>query len=142
MCQIGRQVVKDLQEALDKGRQTLAKANRIWASRAPLLVVGYSRREDDCVLGDGRAYHQFDLGMSVMNMILAATRHRLLARPMAGFDPSGVRGLFGLNEEDEPLVIVAFGYPSADDGHLPERYRSMDKKTRERKEASAIAVRL
>ena len=72
--------------ALARGRAALAEGNRAWASRAPLLVVAYSRKEDDCVSEDGRAYHELDLGMSVMNLMLAATALGLVARPMAGFD--------------------------------------------------------
>ena len=45
-------------ESLEKGRQALSKGNFAWASRAPLLVIGYARRDDDCVLPEGRVYYQ------------------------------------------------------------------------------------
>jgi nitroreductase len=129
-------------EALARGAEVLGEGNRSWASRAPLLVVGYTRERDDCVIRDGRSYHQFDLGMSAMNIMLAATHHGLTARPMAGFKPSRVRDLFGLAGDDEPLIVIAIGRPGDDDAdHLPEHYRGIEGR-RERKDASEIVKRL
>lgn len=129
------------QEALAKGRETLATGNQAWAARAPLLIIGYTRVDDDCVIKD-RAYHQFDLGLSVMNIILAATEHGLVARPMAGFSPSGARKAFGLATIDQPFVAIAVGKPSTEEDHLPDRYRGIQDKARERKPADEIVTRL
>ncbi len=116
----------------------LSEGNRVWAERAPLLVVAYARKQDDCVLGDGRVYYQFDLGMAVMNLMLCATEHDLVARPMAGFDPAAIREAFGLEAEEEPLVVVAVGRPSADESHLPEHYRKIAHAPRERRPLEEI----
>jgi glutaredoxin-dependent peroxiredoxin len=129
-------------EALAKGEQFFSKGNWEWASRAPLVVVGYSRAADDCAMKDGREYHQFDLGMAVMNLILAATDHGLVARPMAGFEPARVKELFGLEEPDRPLVVIAIGKKSDDDSHVPEYARGADRKPRARKPAAEIVRRL
>ncbi len=129
-------------EALAKGQEALTSANCVWASRAPLFVVGYSRREDDCVESDGRVYHQFDLGMSAMNLMLAATHHGLVARPMAGFEPEKIKQNFELGSDVQPLVMIAIGLPSDDERHLPERYKETDKRPRQRKEAAEIVTRL
>lgn len=118
----------------------LSPGNRPWAGRAPLLIVAFARAADDCQLPDGRQYYQFDLGMAVMNLILAATEHDLVARPMAGFDPAAVRRAFGLADADEPLVILAVGRPSEDESHLPERYKGLDRNLRERKPVGEIVV--
>lgn len=128
--------------ALAKGEQFFSKWNWQWASRAPLVVIGYSRASGDCAMKDGREYHQFDLGMAVMNLILAATDHGLVARPMAGFDPAKVGELFGLEEPDRPMVVIAIGRRSGDDSHVPEYARGVDKKPRERKPAAEIVKRL
>ena len=125
--------------ALTTGRESLSEGNRGWASRAPLLVVAYSRQEDDCVSDDGRAYHQFDLGMAVMNLMLAATARGLVARPMAGFDPEQICAAFGLSDGYRPLVMVAVGKPSDDETHLPEHFRGAGARLRTRKAASDIA---
>ncbi len=124
-----------------KGAETLAGGNKSWASRAPLLIVGYSQKGSDCLL-PGREYHQFDLGMSAMNLMLAATEMGLVARPMAGFDPTQVRRQFNLSESDQPLVIIGVGYPSTEEDHLPDHYRGISTKTRERKSLDEIIQRV
>ena len=128
--------------SLAKGREALTGNNRAWATRAPLLIYGYSRRSDDCATKDDRAYHQFDLGLAVMNIMLAATQLGLVARPMAGFEPTLVKEAFGLADEDEPLVAIAVGLPSDDEAHLPEKYRGLDAKPRIRKAATEIVKRV
>ncbi len=125
-------------EARAAGAAALTPGNRVWAERAPLLVVGHVRREDDCISGDGRAYYQFDLGLAVMDLMLAATARGLVARPMAGFEPPEVQRAFGLPDDSEPLVMVAVGRPSADEGHLPERLQGKGEQPRERVDADVI----
>ena len=124
-----------------KGREVLTGGNRDWAGRAPLLVIAHTRQEDDCAMPD-RAYHQFDLGLSVMNIMLAATEQGLVARPMAGFNPQKAREAFGLGDDVEPLVMLAIGKPSTDEDHLPDRYKGIADKPRERKQAVEIVERL
>jgi len=126
--------------ALENGRNVLAPGNLSWAGTAPLLIIGHTRKEDDCVIKDGRAYHQFDLGMSVMNIMLAATHHGLTARPMAGFDPVKTRAFFDLPDDAEPIIMLAVGKPGDDEAeHLPEHYRGIEGK-RERKDAGEIVT--
>ena len=127
-------------DALRKGRDILKGGNRDWAVRAPLLVLGISRKEDDCVLPDGRAYHQFDLGLSVMNLMLAATERGLVARPMAGFSSKEARTAFNLEDGQEPLILLAIGYPDEDESHLPDNYKGMGDKPRERKPVEEIVT--
>jgi nitroreductase len=125
-------------EDREAGVAALTPGNRVWAERAPLLVVGHVRREDDCISGDGRTYYQFDLGLAVMNLMLSATAHGLVARPMAGFEPPEVQRAFGLPDDAEPLVMVAVGWPATDEGHLPEALRGKGQQPRERVDAGAI----
>jgi nitroreductase len=129
------------EEARAKGREALSKGNQPWAGRAPLLVIAHTRPEDDCQL-PGRDYHQFDLGLSVMNLLLAATEHGLVARPMAGFDPAKASELFGLPAGAEPLVMLAIGQPASDEDHLADHYKGIADKPRERKPADQIVERL
>jgi len=130
------------EDARARGAECLAGPNRVWAERAPLLVFGHTRREDDCVLKDGRAYHEFDLGLATMNLMLVATHHGLLARPMAGFSPGKVRDAFGLDEDQAVLIAVAIGPQSDDESHLPEDRRGMGDQPRERKAVGEIVRRL
>ncbi len=120
------------EEGLKKGRETLTGGNRDWASRAPLLVVGYSRPEDDCSMSDGRKYHQFSMGMASMNLMLAATQLGLVARPMAGFDPVLLMDKFEIEYKYIPIIMVAVGYPDDDESHVPESYRGTENIPRSR----------
>jgi nitroreductase len=129
-------------EAREKGRSALTASNALWASRAPLLIFGYTRRKDDCTNADGRAYHQFDLGLAAMNIMLAATHHNLVARPMAGFVAAKVKEIFSLDAEAEPLVAIAIGYPSDDVSHLPDYAKELHLRPRTRKDVSEIITRL
>lgn len=135
-----RYVFMESDQARAKGSEGLSDENRQWASRAPLLILGYSRKENDCVMPD-RVYHQFDLGMSAMNLILAATYLGLAARPMAGFDSRKVKELFSLSEQEEPMIMIAVGFPSDEKCHLPEHYKYIADKPRERKGVSEIIKR-
>lgn len=128
-------------EGLASGREVLAEGNRVWADRAPLLILAHTRAEDDCTIKDGREYHQFDLGMSVMNIMMAATHHGLTARPMAGFSPRKAREAFDLDEDRQPLVMLAVGRPGEDESHLPDHYKGIEGK-RERRHASEIVRRI
>ncbi|MDP8257012.1 MAG: nitroreductase family protein [Candidatus Alcyoniella australis] len=129
-------------DAIAKGTEALSAGNKPWAGRAPLLIVGYTRATDDCQLPDGREYHQFDLGMSVMNILLAATHHGLAARPMAGFDPAKIKQLFKLEEDCQPLVMISVGHTSTDESHLPKHYLGKAHSPRERKDADEIVTKL
>lgn len=117
-------------DALAIGGRALAAGNLAWASRAPLLVVALTSRERDCVIPDGRDYYRFDLGMAVMNLMLSATEQGLVARPMAGFDPEILQKELSLQPGDEALLMLAIGYPSQDDAHVPDYYRGPQTRTR------------
>jgi glutaredoxin-dependent peroxiredoxin len=129
-------------EAREKGRACLSKGNEPWAKRAPLLVVGYAAPEDDCRIPDGREYFQFDLGMSVMSLIFAATELKLVARPMAGFSPEAVREQFDLPETTQPLIMLAIGAKSEDESFLPEAVQGKGDLPRERKAGEELVRRL
>ena len=126
-------------EAREKAAEIFTGGNVQWAPRAPVIVIGYTKAEDDCQLPDGREYHHFDLGMSAMNIMLAATHHGLTARPMAGFDAEKTKQLFDIAKEYQPMIVIAIGYPSQDESQLPDYYRGADKKPRERKEGFQVA---
>lgn len=129
-------------EQKEKAAQCFAPGNQAWAPRAPLLVIGYTKKEDDCNLPDGRSYHQFDLGLSTMNLMLAATHLGLVARPMAGFSAAKAKEAFDLAAEDQPLIMLAIGRLSQNEDHLPDNLKGLNDKPRERKEATEVVRRL
>ena len=108
---------------LEKGREALSGGN-YWAKTAPVLLVGFSRPDLDCVPPDGREYFLFDLGMAVQNIMLQATELDLVARPMAGFIPARIHEAFGIPEEYTILVVIAVGY-RGDLETLNEKHREV-----------------
>lgn len=125
-------------DSLALAKDFMISYNYGWAAPAPLIVIGYSKKEDDCVLNDGRAYHEFDLGMATMSLMLAATEHDLVARPMAGFKPDKIAEMFELPQGSHALIVLAIGKYNPDESHLPEKLRGANKVPRERKSASEI----
>jgi len=126
-----RFLVLDEPEALEKGREALAPGN-YWARTAPLLIVGFSRKELDCHMGDGREYYLFDLGMAVQNILLQATELGLVARPMAGFQPETLHKAFGLPETYRVLIMIAIGAPG-DLAGLNEKHQAVSRAARVRR---------
>jgi len=116
--------------ALAKARPALSEAN-YWAKAAPLLLVGFSRRDLDCLIPDGREYFLFDLGMATQNILLQATELGLVARPMAGFNPEVIRQAFQIPAEYVLLVAIAVGYPG-DLSTLQEKHQKVSTAPRTR----------
>jgi nitroreductase len=64
----------------------LSKGN-LWAAAAPVLIAVCGRQADDHTRDDDPVmYHQFDCGLAVMSLLLAATDEGLLTHPMAGYN--------------------------------------------------------
>ncbi|MDY6876063.1 MAG: nitroreductase family protein [Chloroflexota bacterium] len=126
-----RFLVLDEPEALEKGRQALSRGN-YWAKMAPVLIVGYSKPDLDCILSDGRRYYQFDLGMAVQNILLQAAELDLVARPMAGYSPQKVKEMFDIPDEFEVMVFIAIGY-EGDISTLEERHQRISRDPRQRR---------
>jgi len=118
-----RFLMLDEPEALEDGRRALSPGNA-WARTAPLLIVGLSKRDLDCVSGDGREYYLFDLGMAVQNLLLQATELGLVARPMAGFQPDQIRNAFRIPDDYAVVVMIAVGTPG-DLSTLDEKQRKV-----------------
>lgn len=118
-----RYLVLDEPASLEKGRKALVEGN-YWARTAPVLIVGFSKRDLDCLPADGREYFLFDLGMATQNILLQATALDLVARPMAGFKPDVLRQEFGIPAEFTILVMIAIGY-KGDLATLEERHQKL-----------------
>ena len=118
-------------EALEKARGALNGGN-YWAKVAPVLVVATTRDDLDCQLSDDRNYAQFDLGMSVMGLMMQATREGLYAHPMAGFDPAALRESFNIEDGTRVVTMIAIGHPG-DGSNLNEKHAESEKSERTRK---------
>lgn len=94
------EALKNLHAALSKGNE--------WAHSASMIVVAFSKKEDDCIIKD-REYHQFDCGLAVAFLILRATELGLVAHPIAGFSPRKTKEILGIPDEYEVITLIMIG---------------------------------
>ncbi len=109
---------------------TLAPGNRIWAAKAPLLIVSLVKTDRDDGHINSTAEH--DTGMANHAIALQCTDLGLQAHMMGGFDHAALGALLELPPNIKPLVVMAVGYPGIPD-HLPEPLRERETAPRKRK---------
>lgn len=114
----------------------LLNRNRLWAPRAPLLVVALARTRRP----DGAPYPAalYDLGLAVAQFVTQGTAEGLAAHQMGGFDKSRAREVLGLPEEWEPVVMIAIGRAGGA-LDLPEELRAGETAPRTRKPLAEMA---
>ncbi len=101
----------------------LADANRLWASKAPVLILTAARVADE----KGRQPHKFayhDVGQATAQLTVQATSLGLSVHQMGGFDALRAKQVLDIPEEYEPVVILALGYEGSMEslpGFLQER---------------------
>jgi nitroreductase len=109
----------------------LHESNRIWAREAYAIVISMARTK---FIRNGKinryAFH--DTGMAVTNLLLQALAMDLYVHQMGGFSIEMVREYFSLDENIEPVAIMAVGYLG--DGYsIPPELLKRDEKRRARK---------
>lgn len=113
--------LKDLFEAYNKGNE--------WCRNASAVIVVFSKKEDDCVIGQ-RIYYQFDTGMATVLLLLKATELGLVAHPIAGFDPAKVASIIQLPADYEIITLIIVGKKSEDLSILTKPWQIESEKTR------------
>ncbi|HOV62790.1 MAG TPA: nitroreductase family protein [Spirochaetia bacterium] len=126
-----RYIVVQSEEGRSKVQEALSSGN-YWAKKAPVFILAFTSTELDCKLSDSRDYASFDLGLSVMNLLLQATKEGLIAHPMAGFDPVQLKGYFSIPSEYVLFAVIAVAYSGSTDG-LSEKHRESEHSQRQRK---------
>ena len=124
---------------LDKVRENLSSGN-YWAKKAPLVILAASKDELDCQLSDRRNYAFFDLGLATENLILQSFKEGLIAHPIAGFDPVGLKEVIGIPNEYTLLTLIIIGYPG-DEAHLSEKHLESEHGERSRVAESQVIAR-
>jgi nitroreductase/peroxiredoxin len=104
-----RFVAVDDIETLEKLHKFIPEGNN-WMYKAPVLLIVYSRQEDDCDLSDKRSYYLFDTGLAVGMMLTQATKMGLLAHPVAGFKPKKFKKTLDLPDDYVLITVIAVGY--------------------------------
>ncbi len=122
--------------AFEQLADCLMPANRLWASKAAVLILtAVSNRLSASGRPNRYAWH--DAGMALQNLLLQATRLGLASHPMGGFDADEVRKTFQLPEDWEPVTITALGFPG-NPATLPPELRAREKAPRKRKPLSEV----
>jgi len=104
-----------------------------WAAAAPVLIAVCGRAADDYTRTDDPVtYYQFDCGLAVMSLLLAATEEGLLTHPMAGYNAAQLHDVLEIPVEYHVMCVIAMGYPGSI-AQLDERDRKKDEAPRTRK---------
>ena len=117
-------------ECLPKGNQ--------WAAKAPVLVAVTARESDDYSRDDDPVkYYQFDCGLAVMSLLLAATHEGLMGHAMAGYDAKKLHEVLDIPDEYHVICIVALGFEGPTEA-LTGKWREYDESPRTRKKLNEI----
>jgi nitroreductase len=127
---------KDQPEEFDRLASCLVDGNA-WAKRAPLMLLAVAATH---FAHNGKpnrhAFH--DVGLANENLVLQAGAMGLVAHQMAGFLPDRAREIYEIPEAQEPLTMIAVGYPGEVDD-LPEPLRARETTPRSRKPLAEMA---
>ncbi len=121
---------------LEQARQILDDGNRVWAGKAPVLLLACSRvtREN----GKPQRYGEHDLGLANQNLLLQATALGLSVHPMAGFDKDRAITTFGIPDSYQPMAMIAVGFPG-DPALLPPDIQEKERLPRQRRSVDQIS---
>lgn len=85
---------------------TLSTYNQSWAHTAPLLILACAIIKNE---HGKNPFAVYDLGLSVMSLVLQAQSLGYYARQMGMFDKEKVKTFVKLKKNMEPFVIIALG---------------------------------
>jgi SagB-type dehydrogenase family enzyme len=105
-----REQLGDRRDALGRGA-----LDQLSVMTAPLTVAITSvTSRTEAKYGDrARRYATLEAGHAAQNILLQATSHGLSAVPIGAFDDGEVSRVLLLRQEEEPLYLVAVGYPAS-----------------------------
>ena len=101
--------VKNKDENYQKLLDSLVEANQYWAKYAPVLVLSLTKK-NSTVKNTPNRFAQYDTGMAVGNLLAQATYLDLSVHQMGGYSIDKVRNYFNIDDEFEPLALMAIGY--------------------------------
>ena len=116
----------------------LADGNKIWAERAPLLIMSLVRKNfvrNEKPNGSAR----YDLGAANAFLTLQATHLGLNVHQMGGFDRQQATVNLNVPDTHEVAVMIAVGY-SGDPDMLPENLKERELSPRERYRQDAFVM--
>jgi nitroreductase len=108
-----------------------------WAKRAALLLLAVAK-SNFAHNGQPNRHAFHDVGLANENLVLQATAMGLVAHQMAGFVADRARELFQIPEGQDPVTMLAVGYPG-EVNDLPEPLRAREMSPRSRKPLAEMA---
>ena len=124
-------------ETHEKIASVLTGANRDWAPKAPVLILGTTATTN--ARGGNNAYAMYDLGAAAVSITLEAVSLGLVTHQMGGFDKDAARAAFGIPENYALGSVMALGY-QAEPATLPsDELISRESAPRQRKPLSEVA---
>jgi len=118
-----RYIVAKTKEQLAIFHDFLNEFNRIWAAKAPILILIASEKLRHN--GNPNGSHAFDSGTAWGYLALQASLLGLYAHAMGGYDKLKAREALNLPEHIELHAVVALGF-YGDKSDLPESYRERE----------------
>lgn len=117
----------------------LVDANKVWAKHAYALVISMARTK--FFLSGKPNRHAFhDTGMAVSNLLIQALAMDIFVHQMAGFSVDKVKDYFKLNDDIEPVAMMAVGY-MGDGVSLSPELLKRDEKRRPRKSVNEFTFK-
>ena len=114
----------------------LVETNKIWAHKAPLLIMTIAKTIfDHNKKPNKHAFH--DIGLSIGNLTLQATSMNLYVHQMAGFNKVKAKLRFKLPECFEPISMIAVGYLGEIDS-LPDSLKELEILPQKRKDLKEV----
>ncbi|MCB8994916.1 MAG: nitroreductase family protein [Bacteroidales bacterium] len=125
------------EESYDILYNLLMDGNKIWASTAPVLILGFTEVIDS-KRGRSNRFAFHDLGMATAMLMLQATSSGLSTHPMGGYDTVKAKEVFGIPSGFEPGAMIALGYEGSTE-NLPEDLKKRHNAPRLRKNITEFA---
>jgi nitroreductase len=117
----------------------LEESNRVWAKEAYALIISFARINFS-LNGKYNRYALYDTGMAVSNLLLQALALDVYIHQMGGFSVSKVKAHFNLDDNIEPVDMMAVGYLGDGETISPELLKR-DEVRRSRKSVSEFVFR-
>lgn len=112
----------------------LVEGNRVWAARAPLLMLSVACTHF-AQSGKPNPHAWHDVGQASASMAIQAAAMGMQLHQMAGFDRERARAEFAIPEGFEPVAVIAVGHPG-DASLLPEPLSQREIAPRQRRPVS------
>jgi nitroreductase len=126
-------------EIFDDFTGFLADGNKLWAKNAYALAISMARTRFSHNDRPNR-YAFYDTGMAVMNLLIQAQTLDIYVHQMGGYSIEKVKQYFMLDDDIEPIAMMAIGY-LGDGSDLSPELLKRDEKRRPRKSVTEFVFK-